>query len=140
LVSFKGTEEEGDGHVLIVPGVVVEPAELLEGFGVLWVEFEDHQVVVLGGHKLLLHLVHVTDLEEEIGLRQRSRRASEDRLKVTKTLLVLAELLVDVTETKVDLVGLLETRAVLESACEGVFSDVVRATAIVQDADAIPKM
>ena len=58
----------------------------------------------------------------------------------TKALFVLAELLVDVAKTKVDLVGFLEARTVLEGACEGVFGDVVGATAIIQDADAIPKV
>ena len=56
----------------------------------------------------MLLLVHMTDLEPDVGMRQRVRRVAQDAVEAVERLGVLALLLVDDAETEEDFVGLVE--------------------------------
>ena len=56
----------------------------------------------------MLLLVHMTDLEPDVGMREGVRGVAEDAVKAFEGLVVLALLLVDDAEAEEDLVRLVE--------------------------------
>lgn len=57
---------------------MMQPAELLKDFGMLPITGEDLHICFLGVFVLLLLLVHVSNLEPDVGLVERRRRGLND--------------------------------------------------------------
>jgi len=93
----------------------------------------------LSAVKIFLLLMDVSNLEPNILLSQGSRRRVDDVFETIKTLIPLVLLFVYYSEPEVDFVCLLKIGLNVHNLRESLFSVVVAAIPVVQNADAIPQ-
>ena len=88
---------------------------------------------------IFLLLVDMANLEPDVFLGKRLWRISDNILEALQTEAVLLLLLVDYTETEIDLVGLFKVGSHAHDLGEGLLGVLIRAIAVVQNTNTVPK-
>lgn len=121
-------------------GLGVQATQLLQDLGVVGVDLQNLLVGLLGAVPVLLLLKHRADLEPDVGLGQRVWRVRQDVLEALQGGRKHALVLVNDTETEVDLVGLVKVGVQVQHTDKGLFSVLQGAVTVVQDTDSVPQL
>ena len=118
----------------------VQAAQLLQDLGVVGIHLKNLLVRLLGARPVLLLLKHQTNLEPHVGLGERMRWVGQDVLEALQRARKLALVLVDDSETEVDLVGLVKVRVQVQHTHKRLFGVLQGAVSVVENANAVPQL